>query len=86
MYFISLKKALYAAQKDKTITALIEDWIDSLEVAFHPLSEARSTQLRCCFSGAFTLPLIPGKFYIKTRDSSKGALAIAIGSSPCGFI
>ncbi|QSJ14873.1 hypothetical protein JYQ62_23725 [Nostoc sp. UHCC 0702] len=23
---------LYAAQKDKTITALIEDWIDSLEL------------------------------------------------------
>ena len=25
------KLYLYAAQKDKTITALIEDWIDSLE-------------------------------------------------------
>ncbi len=26
------KLYLYAAQKDKTITALIEDWIDSLKL------------------------------------------------------
>lgn len=26
------KLYLYAAQKDKTITALIEDWIDNLEL------------------------------------------------------
>ncbi len=39
---------------------LYKRWDKSHRLGFHPLSEARNTQLCCSFSGAFTLSLHSG--------------------------